>query len=166
MSDFDKWIERIYGETDFGRAVATSVAGAVGLITYLAVDDWVIAVFSAVIVFPIARLSSSGLYERMRRASSRRIDAERAVDAYSKLSDEERKVVLAFVQCGASVLTWSQVNSLDISASAIESLIQRDLLGTSMTADGMRETFVMNTDLFDAGLSEHRNGKHLIGDAQ
>lgn len=159
MDNLDKWMERVYGETDFGRSIATSVAGSVGLIVYLVVDDWVISAFSAIIAFPIARLLSTWLYERARRAADRQLVHERATSAYAALSDQERQVVAAFAKAGGSVLTWSQVNALPLSGSAIESLLQRELLSTSMTADGMRETFVLDSAVFDAALSvmQHEN---------
>ena len=152
MSQINSWIERVYGETDFGRSVATSLAGIVGLAIYLAFGDWIVAAFSAVIAFPIARLASTGLYEKVRRGSSRRLETERARIAYEGLSPEEKNVVAAFAKAGGSVLTWSQANHLELSAPAIESLVQRELIGTSVTADGMRETFVLDTALFDIGL--------------
>ena len=158
MSTLDKWLERVYGETDFGRSIATSVAGAIGLVVYLLVGDWVISAFSAIIAFPIARLLSTWLYEKTRRAAARQIESERAKSTYGKLSDEERQVVAAFVKAGGSVLTWSQVNALSLSGPAIESLLQREVLSTSMTADGMRETFVLDSAVFDAGLSVVRHG--------
>lgn len=160
MSTLDKWMERVYGETDFGRSVATSVAGAVGLCIYLFVSDWVISVFTAIIAFPIARLLSTWLYEKTRRAAARQIEHERAKNTYDKLSDAERQVVAAFVEAGGSVLTWSQVNALSLSGPAIESLLRRDVLSTSMTADGMRETFVLDSAVFDTGVSAVRRGSN------
>jgi hypothetical protein len=42
------------------------------------------------------------------------------------------------------------MNNQPVSSAAIESLIQRELLWTSITADGMRETFALDTEIFDA----------------
>ncbi|MBF2090547.1 MAG: superinfection exclusion B family protein [Synechococcales cyanobacterium K44_A2020_017] len=161
MTNLDKWFERVYSETDFGRSIATSIAGAVGLIVYLSLGDWVISVFAAIISFPIARLLATWLYEKARRASNRRLESEQAKYTYDCLSNEEKQVVQAFVEAGGSVLTWSQVNSLSLSESAIESLIQRGLLEPSATADSMRETFVLYPDIFDAGLSKSKHTKIL-----
>ncbi|QGW66679.1 hypothetical protein GOY17_18355 [Lysobacter soli] len=158
MGTFDKWVDRVYGETDFGRSVGTSVAGVAGLLVYLYWRDWVIAVFAAVIAFPLARLLSTWLYEKVRRATGRETERERAKATYEALSDEERKVVAAFVQAGGAVLTWTQMNRLQVSGPAIETLVQRDALRTSMTADGMRETFVLDTAIFDAAV---RDAKRL-----
>ncbi len=161
MNNIDKWLERVYGETDFGRSIATSIAGAVGLVIYLALDDWVISIFAAVIAFPIARLLATWLYERARRASNRSLEYEQAQHFYNNLSDEEKEVVQAFVKAGGSVLTWSQINHLDLCTSAIESLLSREFLRTSSTADQMRETFVLDPDIFNAGLREARRFKNI-----
>ena len=157
MGTLDNWAERIYGETDFGRSIATSVAGIIGLVVYLAVHDWVISAFSAIIAFPVARLLSAGLYERAHKATKQRVEREGAINSFRKLSEPERQVVSAFVQAGGSVLTWSQANSLSLPGPAIESLIQRGLITTSMTADGMRETFVLEPAVFDVGSREMAN---------
>lgn len=151
MNTIDKWAERVYSETDFGRSVATSVAGVVGLAVYLIFDDWVIAAFSSIITFPIIRLAATGLHEKATRHAKRRIEREDAEHIYDRLSNGEKEVVQAFVKAGGTALTWSQVNSLSLPAPAIESLIQREILSSSMTADGMRETFALDSALFDVG---------------
>jgi hypothetical protein len=63
-------------------------------------------------------------------------------------------VVQVIVQAGGSVLTWSHINALDLRGPAIESLINRQLLSTDVTADGMRETFVLNLAIFQAGVDK------------
>ncbi|WP_437644274.1 hypothetical protein [Sorangium sp. So ce362] len=157
MNNLDKLVERLYSETDFARSIATSVAGIVGLVIYLVQRDWVIAAFSAVIVFPVVRLASARIHERRQRAEKRRMNREDAAENYSRLSEHEQAVVQAFVEAGGAVLTWSQVNALELRGPAIESLIHRELLGTSMTADGMRETFVLDPGLFEAGVARARS---------
>lgn len=153
----DKIVEKLYSETDSARSIATSGAGVVGLIIYLMQRDWVIAAFSAVIVFPIARLSSARIYERFHRAEMRRTEREKAQVMYSQLSEHEKAVVQAFVQAGGSVLTWSHVNALNLRRPAIESLINRQLLSIDVTADGIKETFVLNPSLFQAGVDKDRS---------
>jgi hypothetical protein len=59
MTMIDKLTVRLYSETNSARSIATSGAGIVGLAIYLMQRDWVIAAFSAVIVFSIARLAST-----------------------------------------------------------------------------------------------------------
>lgn len=151
MKTIEKWAERVYAETDFGRSVATSVAGTIGLVVYLLFNDWVIAAFSSIIAFPIIRLVSTGLHEKATRRANRNLEREEAAHIYDKLSDEEKEVVLAFVKGGGSVLTWSQINKLRLSGPSIESLIQREILWTSITADGARETFALDSAIFDIG---------------
>lgn len=69
-------------------------------------------------------------------------------------------------------MTWGQFNRSKISSSAVETLIQRELLSTSVTADGMTETFVLDVCLFDAGVRRSASGAapiqrlELTGDAR
>lgn len=161
MSAIDKWMDRVYGETDFGRSVATSVAGLVGLTTYLLLGDWIVSAFVSIIVFPLVRLLSTWLYESRRRVMQMQLERKEAVGTYERLSDEEQEVVEAFVHAGGSVMTWSQVNSLSLPSSAVESLMQRQFLTTSMTADLVRETFVLDSAIFDAAVSKRRHSATL-----
>lgn len=157
MTNWDKWFERVYGETDFGKSVATTVAGATGLVTYLLFKDWVISVFAAVIVFPVTRLMSTALYERVRRFSTRKVEGEHAGATLDAMGDGELGVVEAFVEAGTAVLTWNHVNQLDISNMAVESLVHRGLISTSMTADLLRETFVLDTAIFEQAVKRRRS---------
>lgn len=152
MISIEKWAERIYTETDFGKSIATSLAGVVGLTIYLLFTDWTIAAFSAIIFFPIARLAATAIHTRIARSAQRRERKSDAAHTFKSLSDEEQAVVAEFVKAGGCVLTWSQINRAPISSAAIESLIQREVLSTSVTADSMRETFVLNPALFDIGV--------------
>jgi ABC-type multidrug transport system fused ATPase/permease subunit len=154
MKEVDKWIDRIYAETDFGRSVATSLAGIIGLVVYAVFNDWVVSAFGFIISFPIVRLVATWLHGKANRAAKRNTEREEDEITYSRLSSDEKDVVLAFVNAGGCVLTWSQVNKLSISSTAVESLIQRELITTSMTADTMRETFVLDTAIFDFGQSK------------
>ena len=148
--NLNRWLERVYSENDTGRVVATSLAGATGLTTYLYWDDWVVAGFSAIITFPIVRLSASALHSRWNRLRERDRSRGQLKDLLDSLGFEEKAVVQAFVWHGGSVITWGQCNqSPHFSAAGIESLINRDLMHASVTADGMTETFVLDTQLFD-----------------
>ncbi|MBS1142619.1 MAG: hypothetical protein H6R14_25 [Proteobacteria bacterium] len=157
MSAIEKWADRVYGETDFGRNIATSLSGLLGLGVYLYFGDWVIAAFAAIIFFPVARITASAIHLRLSRNALLRAKQCDALRTFDSLSEEERAVVSEFANAGGCVLTWSQMNNCCVSASAIESLIQRDLLSTSMTADGMRETFVLEPAIFDAGVSHAKS---------
>ena len=160
MKTIEKWADRVYAETDFGRSVATSIAGVIGLVIYIAFNDWVIAAFSSIISFPIIRFVSTGLHEKADRHKKRIIEREEAEHIYNRLSEGEKEVVRAFVNAGGSVLTWSQMNNQPVSFASIESLIQREVLWTSMTADGMRETFALNSAIFDIGNEKLESNKN------
>ena len=157
MKALDKWAERIYAETDVGRSIASSVAGVMGLSVYLLSSDWVIALFSAVIAFPLVRLVATGFHARAVRRAQVQMELEEADRIYSRLSEHEKIVVRAFVQAGGSVLTWRQVNQLDLPGNGIESLIQREVAWASTTADGMRETFALHSAIFDVGQKHATN---------
>ena len=43
MKTVEKWADRVYAENDFGRSIATSIAGLIGLTVYLLAKDWVIS---------------------------------------------------------------------------------------------------------------------------
>jgi len=149
MKSIEKWADRVYSENDFGRSIATSLSGSIGLIVYIVTDDWVIAAFSAIISFPIIRLISTGINEKVGRRKQRNIDKENALQIYQRLSVEEKEVINSYVCAGGSVLTWGQMNNQAVSSAAIESLVQREIIWTSMTADGMRETFALDSCIFD-----------------
>lgn len=153
MSSIDKWAERVYAETDFGKSIATSLAGFVGLVAYLLLGDWAIAAFAAIIFFPIVRHTATAIHARIERDTNRRARRNDAEHTFSTLSSEEQAVVAEFVSSGGCVITWSQANKAPISSAAIESLIQRGGLSISMTADGMRETFVLDPALFEIGIA-------------
>ena len=158
MQTLDKWVERIYAETDVGRSIATSVAGVIGLSAYLLSTDWVIAAFLSIIAFPLVRLIATGVHARAVSREQSLMESERI---YSRLSEEERTVVQAFVGAGGSVLTWDQVNRLGLPAAGVESLVQREMVWSSMTADGMRETFALDSSLFDVGQKKLAHEKSL-----
>jgi len=145
----DRWAERIYTERDFGRSVATSASGFVGLVVYLVIDDWVIAVFSAVIAFPIVRIISSAVHSAHTRKKLAVEDRQQAQELYEKLSEEEKSVLREFVKAGGSVMSWSHANRVNLHEPGVASLMQREILFSTMTPDGMREAFAVRVDMFD-----------------
>lgn len=151
MQELNKWVDRVYAENDFGRSVSTSISGVVGLITYLFSEDWVLTALSLIIAFPIFRIISSGLHEKYQRKKHRDMAKEGLEQIYNRLSTEEKDVVRAFVKAGGCVLTWRKMNAEELTSAGVESLVQRELLTTSCTADGMNETFVLDSDIFDIG---------------
>lgn len=159
MSAIEKLVERIYAETDFGRSIATSLSGILGLAVYLLFGDWVIGAFASIIFFPVVRLVASAIHARVSHDADRRAKRNDEEHIFSSLSEEEKAVVFEFVGAGGCVMTWPHMNKLAVSGPAIESLIQRELLSTSVTADGMRETFVLDTAIFDVGVSHAKTRK-------
>ncbi|XPP93207.1 hypothetical protein ACN08N_25200 (plasmid) [Photobacterium leiognathi subsp. mandapamensis] len=160
MEMLDKWAERIYSENDFGRGVATSISGVIGLSTYIFFNDWVVALFVVMIAFPILRIVASALHKWRRNLAEQR-SIERGLEStFNGLSSLERSVVDAFVDAGGTALTFSQINRLDLSSSAIESLVQRELLWTSVMSDGMTENFVLDMALFDKAISKKVESAH------
>lgn len=63
----EKWADRVYKENDFGRSIATSFAGLIGLVVYLLSKDWVIAAFTSIITFPIIRIVATDINEKAER---------------------------------------------------------------------------------------------------
>lgn len=149
MDSLDKWLDRIYTENDFGRGIATSLSGISGLVSYLYTDDWVIAFFCLVIIFPVARIVATAINERAKIKLTDKLQQKRLNELFERLSVEEKKVVDAFLKAGGTALTFREINQSDVSSSAIESLVQKKLLWTSVTSDLMTETFELDTQLFD-----------------
>lgn len=155
MKSIDRLMEKLYEETDVARSIATPLSGVVGLAAYLFTRDWVIGLFAWLIVFPLARLIAATFHAKHSKRATRREAETEAKELYHRLSAGEKEVVQAFVIAGGAVMTWSHMNSLSLSAPSVESLVHRGLLNTSLIADGMRETFVLDPSLFDAAV---RNG--------
>ena len=155
MKSIEKWADRVYSEEDFGKGIATSLSGVVGLVVYLFSNDWVISAFSAIIAFPIFRIVASSFNEKYKRKNARKIEEENAKYTFETLTEEELEVIKSFVHAGGSVLTWNQVNKLSVHTATIESLIQRELVWTSVTADSMTETFALDTNVFNLGVKKY-----------
>lgn len=147
--DISRWFERIYSEEDFGRGIATSLSAAIGLTTYLVVGDPMVAIFGTVVMFPIARIVASALHKRgMQRAET--AQKNRGIrETYERLSEGEKRVIKVFLDAGGTLITWGQFNRAGLPVSGIESLIQRQLLWSTVTADGMTEAFSIDTAIFD-----------------
>jgi ABC-type multidrug transport system fused ATPase/permease subunit len=154
LRDITKWIERLYVETDVGRSVATSLSGVVGLLVYIRIGDWVVAAFTLLIVFPIARVASGWIHGKMLRRAERRLKLSQSREVLARLSKAERVVVQAFLDKGGTVLTWSHVNALGLPGPAFESLVARGLIIPSVTADAVRETFVLDSEIFDVARTQ------------
>ena len=148
MQMLEKWLDRVYADNDIGRSIGTSLAGIVGLIAYLVTDDWVVAGFSAIIVFPLFRLLATAFENSLKIRSAKKKVQENNLDEYKKLTSDEKFVISKFIEAGGFVLTWRHVNSVGVPGPAMESLINRGLITTSVTADGLTETFVLDSEMF------------------
>lgn len=69
-------------------------------------------------------------------------------------------MITAFVEVGGTALAFSQVNRLGLSSSAIESLVQKELLWTLVRSDGMTESFVLDMALYIKALSAINEPTH------
>ena len=147
--NFSEWAKKIYDEDDFGRSISTTLSGIIGLTIYLQSKDWVLSLFVTVIVFPLLRLIASAAHTRWKETKKQQLQAQEAQKRFENFSSEERKVLKAFVDAGGAAITWSQMNRADVSVSAVESLKLRGILDTSVTSDGLTETFVMQPEVFD-----------------
>ena len=150
IMNIDRWLERIYNEKDIGRSIATTVAGVAGLASYLYGKDWVVAAFITLIVFPLVRILASAIHSYLIRSRKHSETRDQVKDLFENLGREERAAVEAFVYSGGSVITWTQANNSPyVSVVGIESLIHRELIHQSVTADGFSETFTLDSRLFD-----------------
>ena len=143
--NFDRWVERIYSENDPGRGVATTVAGATATAIYLYWSDWAVAALVGITIFPIAKIAASAFHanwSRTRRRSDDRAELEQMLE---RVGFEERRVLQAFVWHGASVMSWKECNTWEVSRSAIDSLIERGVARVTDDTDGI----ALDTKLFD-----------------
>ena len=148
--NFDRWADRVYSESDFGRSIATTAAGVAGLASYLYWNDWVVTACVGIIVFPVCRILASAVHSHWVQSRQQSHSKDQVKELFDNLGREEQDVVQAFVWHGGKFITWSESNrSSYFSSSGIDSLISRDLIHVSVTAYGMREAFVLDTELFE-----------------
>ena len=148
--NFDRWADRVYSESDFGRSIATTAAGVAGLASYLYWNDWVVTACVGIIVFPVGRILASAVHSHWVQSRQQSHSKDQVKELFDNLGREEQDVVQAFVWHGGKFITWSESNrSSYFSSSGIDSLISRDLIHVSVTAYGMREAFVLDTELFE-----------------
>ena len=147
----DKLIATIYAEQDFGRSIATTFAGIVGLTTYLCGADWVVAVFAAVIAFPVCRVVSSALHSNWKQKHTEIVKQVEATALFHKFSPEERKVLKLFVHAGGACLSWDYLGSMKhvFSRAALDSLIVRRVLRHSELDDQTPNSVVLDIETFD-----------------
>lgn len=145
LRSMNRWIERIYAETDFGRNVAVSGSGLIALAAYLVFADAVIAILTLIIVFPVLRVVATTLYEKSSVRTKRRLLIEKATAEYDRLGYAEKKALDMFMWKGALVLSWSEAHGTEAGYAAFEALVERGLVKNDEEA----ERFVLNTEMFD-----------------
>lgn len=148
---WDKLIATVYAEQDFGRSIATTVAGVVGLATYLLTSDSIVAVFAAIIAFPVCRVVSSALHSRWKQKHTELARQLQAEALFRDFSPQERQILEFFVRAGGACVSWSYVNNskYPFPRPALNSLMAREIVHTSVMEDGMTESFVLDIDTFD-----------------
>ena len=80
--DLNWLVERVYNERDPGRGIATSAAGTTGLTTYLYWEDWVVAGFVTIIVFPIGRILASAIHSHWNQSRERNRSMDQLKDLF------------------------------------------------------------------------------------
>ena len=143
--NFDRWFELIYTEKDFGRSIATAIAGVAGLGWYLFDKDWVVAAFIAIIVFPPARILASFIRDRLIQKRGG-VNEQYLKNLFENLGSEERATVVAFVYFGDIVMKRDQINATEV---GIESLIHRGLVQRSIAYDSMDQILILNSQIFN-----------------
>ncbi|ELZ3956700.1 hypothetical protein UM677_001824 [Cronobacter sakazakii] len=149
MTEFlSKLFERIYTEKDFSINIAIFISGIAGVTCYLTLHDYVLTLFAFVISFPLIKIIAGGFYQRFITLREETAAERRLAALYDSLSESEKEVIMHFVSNGGAVMTWGQMNRMDDPQTGVESLARRSLLNTSVTVDGMRETFELDLTLF------------------
>lgn len=150
-----QWAVRVYNERDFGRNIATASSAAGALASYLYWNDWVVAACAGAIVFPVGKILASAVRSRWAQLRKERLSKEQIKELFDNLGREEKDVIQAFVWHGGTTVRWAEVDkSPHFSSAGIDSLISRDLIHTGITADGARDTFVLDSQLFEYAQSE------------
>jgi len=154
--DIDKWADRIYLEEDFGKNIATTVSGSLGLIIYLFKSDFALAAFVAIIVFPFVKIVSNALRDKYikKKEALDQESARRAIDQTIKnLTDQERLVIHEFVNYKSSVMSnkYIQMNSVFLPDGAVKSLMERDFLTEKFYGASGQYDLKLNLVIFEAG---------------
>lgn len=150
MIKIHRLVKLIFNENDLGNLFACAVAAVGGGLAWYLYEDFVISACTAIFGLTLTKILASTIYAHFRRLQKHRKNKKRVKDLFESLGREERATVEAFVYSGGSVMTWKETNdSPKASVAGIESLIHRGLIEPSVTFDGMRDTFVLDTELFN-----------------
>ena len=154
--EIDKWAERIYLEEDFGKNIATTISGLIGLSIYLFKADFALAAFVAIILFPLFKIlaNSARAKQLKNREEKGELETQKENVLFVKnLTDQERRVIHEFVQYNASVLPskYVELNNIHLPDGAVKSLIQRDILKEKGYGLSNQYDLVLKIEMFEAG---------------
>lgn len=148
MSIF-KVIDKIYSETDLEKSISTSFSGIISLLIYLKTNNVIIAVFALIIIFPIFRVFASYIDNKIKIKLSQKKKLQDDIQYIDKFTEDEKTVIKAYINNGGTLMTWNKINNLNLPRSGVESLIQREIIYSTMTGDVMHEAFAIDTTVFD-----------------
>jgi hypothetical protein len=156
--NIEKWAERIYLEEDFGKNVATTGAGVIGLCVYFYKSDFALATFVTIIVFPLIKIISNALSDKYSKEKQnlRLIEARKNIEETVKsLTGDERLVIHEFVKAGGSVISskYIQLNKIHMPDIAVKSLMERGYLREGYYGKSGEYDLKLNIAIFEAGRS-------------
>jgi len=149
--NLEELIKTVYSENDFSRSIATALAGVAGLLSYNWRGDWVISAFTAMVVFPVTRIIAQAVHTNWASRQEKSEKQRKLREQFDRYSSEEKKILRFFVEAGGACVSWGYVNTspLPFPRPALNSLMQRGVICTSVMEDGMAESFVLDIDVFD-----------------
>ena len=141
-----QFLKAFLEERDPVRAITLGVAMVVGVTSYYLSDDYVVGAGTFLATF----LLGWGFAEPIRKRLQQWRRKRRMKALFESLGRVERTVVEDFVHWGGCVIECKDsFDRSDFSGSGIESLASRGLLQYDTTADGYRETYALDKDLYD-----------------
>ena len=156
LGEWSKWLKRIWNEKDNAKSIAAAVGVLAALFVYDYLSErteWERLVYGAgvwVIAFVLVKVVVSEARSHWNVGRERKRSRDERRKLFNSLSREEKAVVQVFVWHGGSVMTWGECEQWpQCSHAGVESLINRGRMHSGVTADGMTETFVLDTELFD-----------------
>ncbi|WP_299769024.1 hypothetical protein [uncultured Pseudoteredinibacter sp.] len=154
--DLDKWAGRIYEEEDFGKNIAISIAGIIGLTIYLIQSDFVLAAFITIIVFPPVKILLRHFESKYtKRREAERLDSQKKelVKVVENLTGQERRVIHEFVKYKSAVISneYLSVNSIHMPDGATKSLRERGYLKVESYGTPQDFDLKLNIEIFEAG---------------
>ena len=151
-----KWAERIYLEEDFGKNIATTISGLIGLSIYFYKSDFALAAFVAIILFPLIKIIANIFREKhiKNKESHFLIEAKKNIEKTVKsFTDKERLVIHEFVKAKGSVLSskYIQLNKIYLPDIAVKSLVERSYITEENYGVSGEYDLKLDLAIFEAG---------------